>query len=368
MLKEKQKQKRSDEALKSLVMRHIETGEPVSSSDIAEDKNIELSAATIRATMAQLDRAGFTRQPHSSAGRAPTGRGYRRYVGMLHERDFSQKDWSRKLGEYMEQSGRSEADTGSVLQRAASFVAETSDGVGVVVAPQFANDFIRSVRLIMVEPHRMLAVIVSEIGLIRSQTMAVDQKLSYFNLRRIEDYINARLGGKENLAQFGEGYFDDEELKIGEGFFQEIFLKYMIDSPSVGSGELFVEGFSNLLRQPDFKRREDGYQAIRFFEDKRRLLEIFRDDFTEEDLKILIGEEIDDGEETAGLAIVMAPYRMNSINIGVVGTVGPMRYRYHEVIPMVKQVGQWMSETFSSIYSKPRLGYDNDIPYKVIIG
>ena len=277
MLKERQIQKRAEQVLMALVIKYIETGEPVSSGDIAQDKNIDLSAATIRMTMAQLDRAGLTLQPHSSAGRIPTGSGYRNYLESLKERDFSQKDYSRKLGRFIDLP--EDTGMGSLLQRTASFVADAADGVGVVVAPRFGNDFIRNIKLLMVEPHRMLAVIVSELGLIRSQTMAVDRKLSYFNLRRIEEYINARLGGKENLGQFGQDYFNEEEMRIGEGFSQEIFLKYMIDSPSVGSGELFVEGFSNLLRQPDFKRREDAYRAIRFFEDKKRLLNIFRADF-----------------------------------------------------------------------------------------
>ena len=131
----------------------------------------------------------------------------------------------------------------------------------------------------------------------------------------VGDNINARLGGKENLAQFGNDYFDQDEQRIGEQLFQEIFLRYMIERPSVGGGELLVEGFSNLLSKPEFSMREDAYRVIRFFENKCRLLSVFDTDTTDSTC-VKLGNELGD-DTTQELAAIMAPYRMNSIAIGV---------------------------------------------------
>jgi heat-inducible transcriptional repressor len=367
MLKEKQRQKRLDQVLKSLVTIYIDTGEPVSSGDVAHETNIGLSSATIRTAMATLDEKRLTSQPHSSAGRIPTDRGVRRYIDLMRETDFSQKNFKSKLDKTVTSLGNSELDIGAVLQQAASFIAETAHGVGVVVSPRFGHDFIRKVQLIMIDPQRMLAVIVSEIGLIKSQIMSVDRKLSYFNLRRIEEYINARLGGKENLARFGPDYFTEDEKQIAEKSSQEIFLKYIVDSPAHG-GELFIEGFSNLLNCPEFSHQKDAYSAIRFFEEKEELLKIFSHDQLDSHTKTLIGREISENSGACGLSIMLAPYKLNSINIGVIGAVTPMRTLYSEIIPLIEQAGGWLTEVFSNKYNKPKIGYDKDLPFKVIVG
>jgi len=367
MLNQKKIQHRLDQVLKSLVAKHIETGEPVSSGDIAEAGSISLSSATIRSAMARLDEEGLTTQPHPSSGRVPTERGYRRYLSLMRERDFSQKDFRRKLDKAVSGITDTDPDIGALLQQTASFIAATAGCVSVVVSPRFGHDFIRKVQLIMIDPQRLLAVIVSEIGLIKSQTMTVDRKLSYFNLRRIEEYINARLGGKENLERFGPGYFTGDEERIAEKFSQEIFLKYIVDAPSQGS-ELFVEGFSNLLSCPEFAQQEDAYNAIRFFEDKQGLLKILSSDITGDGAETLIGSEIADTEAASRLTIVLAPYRMNSVNIGVIGLVSSMRASYSELIPLIEQAAEWLTDVFSSKYSKPKIGYDKDIPFKIIVG
>ena len=356
-----------DQVLKSLVNIYIDTGEPVSSGDMAQETNIGLSSATIRAAMAMLDEIHLISQPHSSAGRIPTDLGIRRYVDLMRETDFSQKNFKSKLDKTVIGLANADLDIGAVLQQAASFIAETAGGVGVVVSPRFGHDFIRKVQLIMIDPQRMLAVIVSEIGLIKSQIMAVDRKLSYFNLRRIEEYINARLGGKESLDRFGPDYFTEDEKQIAEKSSQEIFLKYLVDAPAHG-GELFIEGFSNLLNCPEFSHQKDAYSAIRFFEEKQSLLEIFSPDQLDDRTKTIIGREIAENSGASGLSIVLAPYKMNSINIGVIGAVTSIRTHYSEIIPLIDQAGQWLTEVFSNKYNKPKIGYDKDLPFKVIVG
>ena len=353
----------------ALVRAYISTGSPVSSRAIVEEIGADVSSATVRNVLLDLDRLGLTEQPHSSSGRVPTTEAYRLHAReVLGRRGPLKRLTNRLAGEF---SGLAPVpgDVGPVLQRAAGVLAHESGCAAMVLSPRFENDFIREIKLVGIDPTRMLVVLVSDYGLIRSETVRTESKPSYFTLRRLEEVLNAKLRGQHEMTAAYENGFGDDERRLGDELYRDIVLRYFINFAPGRASELFIEGFASLFEHEQLQSPRSVSEAIRLFEQRDRFLRLLREAQGHEGAFVLFDREIGGTLDVdLPLAMVAAPYRVNALSLGALAVVGPTRLPYERAVQVVRAMAGLLEGWLSEAWSRPRLGFDRDVPFKVTVG
>ena len=352
----------------AVVRSYIATGTPVSSRAIVEQMETEVSAATVRNVLLELDRLGLTAQPHSSAGRIPTTRAYRLFAAEVLGRRSPVQRIGKRLAREFADLAPVPGDVGTLLQRAAGVLARESECAAMVLSPRFENDFIREIKLVGIDPTRMLVVLVSDYGLIRSETVRTETRSSYFTLKRLEEYLNAKLRGQDDVSAAYENGFTSEERRLGDELYRDIVLRFFINFAPGRATELFVEGFASLFEHPQLQSPRAVSEAIRLFEDRDRFRRLLREAQGHEDAFALFDREIGATEASLPLAMVVAPYRINSLSLGAVAIVGPKRMPYERAVQLVRAMVELLERWLSETWARPRLGFDRDVPFKVTLG
>ena len=368
VLSEQQAEKRRHEVLMALVRSYIATGTPVSSSAIVAGMETELSAATVRNVLLDLDRLGLTEQPHSSAGRIPTTLAYRLFAADVLGRRMPLTRLSNRLARDFDDLAPVPGDVGTLLQRAAGVLARESGCAAMVLSPRFENDFIREIRLVRIDPTRMLVVLVSDYGLIRAETVRTETRSSYFTLKRLEEYLNAKLRGQDEVSASYENGFSGEERRLGDELYRDIVLRFFINFAPGRATELFVEGFASLFEHRELQSPRAVAEAIRLFEDRDRLKGLLREAQRRNDAFALFDREIGAAEASLPLAMVAAPYRINSLSLGAVAILAPTRMPYERAVQLVRAMSGLLERWLSEAWARPRLGFDRDVPFKVMLG
>jgi len=352
-------ERRRMKILNALVSTYISTGSPVPSSRVLAKSRLDLSPATVRSVMAALDELGLTVQPHASAGRIPTHRGFRAFVESLVFDDSAARAFWADTESNDEVFTDRDVSIGGLLERCCSLLSEASEEAGVVLSPGFVNDTVREIKLVEVDAGRVLAVVISDLGIVTSSTLQIGQKLSYFNLRRIEQYLNARLRGPDFGDIFTEGYLNAIEKEAADRLYSEVVLKYLISGASGGRRQLFLEGVSRVFEKKEMHSPDAACWAVRFFEDKARLTRLMASCQRKEGVTVLIADDIQPGSGAGvELALAAAPYKVNSIPAGALGVIGSMRMRYSRIVPLVEQGVSLVSRKLSEICGRAKIDFD----------
>jgi len=342
----------------ALVRACIGTGQPVSSSAIVEEMSTGLSSATVRNVLLELDRLGLTVQPHSSSGRVPTTEAYRLYAHDVLKRRPATQRLGKRLAREFSDLPPAPGEAATFLQRAAGVLARESGCAALVLSPRFENDFIREIKLVGIEPTRMVVVLVSDFGLIRAETVRTENRPSYFTLRKLEEYLNAKLRGQDEVT-----------VAYEHGFTDDIVLRYFINFAPGRATELFLEGFANLFGHPQLQSPRSVSAAIRLFEDRDRFRRVLREAQRGDKVSVLFDREIAGAvDPDLPLAIVVGPYRVNALSLGAIAIVGPTRIPYERAVQLVRAMGGVLEAWLSETWSRPRLGFDRDVPFKLTLG
>ena len=354
--------------LNALVKTYIATGSPVPSARVLTRSRLDLSPATVRSVMAQLDKLGFTVQPHTSAGRIPTQKGFKAFVESLAFDDAPAREFWSEVEKTHQLSTHPEASIGGLLETCSALLSQASGEAGIVLSPAFVNDMIREIKLVEVDPGRILAVVISDLGIVSSSTIHTGHKLSYFNLKRVEQYLNAKLRGPDFSGLFSQDYLDDIERRTGDRLYNEVVLKYLISEGGSGKRHLYLEGFSRIFEKKEMHTPEAACSAVRFFEDRSSLIELLASCQRKDDVTVLVGDEI---QPPMGLGVqlglVAAPYKVNAIAAGALSVIGSMRMRYSRIIPLVEHAAFFVSRKLSEMCGRGRIPFEPARPYKMAL-
>ena len=341
---------RSREVFRRIVDAYVQTGEPVGSRTIARRLDEQLSPATIRNVMADLEEAGLLSAPHTSAGRMPTDAGLRLYVDGLLEVGTLADDDRRRIEAQCAGAGRSME---SVLSDASQSLSGLSRYAGLVVAPTVERPF-RHVEFVPLSPGRVLVVVVTDNGLVENRVIEVPIGMSASTLVEAGNYLTARLAGRG----FGEARTQiEKEIEEQRVQLDELTKKVVAaglatwtgGSQSRDGGFLIVRGHSKLLDDisslVDLERIRTLFETL---ETKSSLLRLI--DLAEKGrgVQIFIGAE-NELFGLSGCSMVVAPYRADGGDgrapkvVGAVGVVGPTRMNYARIIPMVDYTARVVS-------------------------
>ncbi|MEW6286779.1 MAG: heat-inducible transcriptional repressor HrcA [Chloroflexota bacterium] len=325
-----------------IVRDHIESAQPVGSKRLVEHYHLKLSPATIRNEMAALTEMGYLRQPHTSAGRVPTEAGYRYFVSQMMDQAVLPETVQRTISHQFHQSG---ADMSQWMTLAASILAHQSQGVSVVTAPHIEQVKFKHVELISTQGRQVLMVLVLAGGEVSQQILTLTEPVSQERLSQTAARLNTLLAGLTPDAMTAlparSDALDQDILTL--------IVQDMRRSAERVSGEIYTDGLSNVLTEPEFIEKEEARRALKLFGEPATLKELLDRTIAGGNvggLQVLIGGE-GVWEELRQCSMVVARYGVPGLATGALGVLGPMRMSYARTIPTVRFVAGLLSDLVS---------------------
>ncbi len=344
---------RAEAVLSAIIKEHLVTGEPVGSRTLSERcAGVSgWSPATIRNVMAELEEAGLVEQPHTSAGRVPTDKGYRFYVDhmvcgpRLSKADVAVID--RLLGQ-PRGGGDGGAGTtpGRLMGRVSQMLSQLSGNVGIVISPALAENRLQHIEFVSLTDDRVLVVLVFAHHVIQNKIIRLPEPFDHGELESAARYLNAEFAGKslhairaEILRLMGEERALYDRLQRNA----IVLCGRSLDAEEdAATGDVYVDGASNILVKSEFADVGRTRELFRTLEEKSRLINILNECLARDsifgDVRVVIGRELT-APSMQACALISAPYRVGSGDLGgTLGVVGPMRIEYARMVAVVNYV------------------------------
>ena len=325
---------RAQHLLRVLIQRYIREGEPIGSRTLARDAAMDLSPATIRNVMADLEDLGFVRAPHTSAGRMPTVQGYRFFVdSLLTVQPLDGRDVQRLRKEL-----NLDLERKDLVDRASNLLSGITRMAGVVMLPKRKQAALRRIDFLPLSDNRVLVILVINERDVQNRIIHVDRSYSPSELETAANYLNAQFAGKDIEAVRAQIIADmqqtradmDRLMKTAIDMAQQVFT-----DDGLGKDEdVVVAGQTNLLEFRELCEVDKLRHLFEAFNQKREILHLLDQCVNAEGVQIFIGEE---SGYTAldECSVVTAPYTVDGRVVGVLGVIGPTRMAYDRVIPIV---------------------------------
>ncbi len=323
-----------------LIRDYIETAQPVGSKRLVERFHLDLSPATVRNEMSALTEMGYLRQPHTSAGRVPAEEGYRVFVGQMIQKAELPASVQNTISHQFFQA---RPDVEQWMTLAASVLAHQSQGVSLVTAPHAETIRFKHIELISTQGRQVLMVIVMDGGEVNQQVLTLAEPVPQARLSQAAAHLNSLLAGlsiEAISALSTSSRADALEQDIITLLVQD--LKRTSES---ASGEIYTDGLTNVLGEPEFAESDDARWAMRLFEERSTLHDLIARASTNSSvggLQVLIGG-VGGWEELRQCSMVIARYGAPGLATGTLGVLGPMRMSYARTIPTVRYVAGLLS-------------------------
>jgi len=328
----------------SLTVEHyLHLGTPISSGYIAGILDISVSPATIRNIMASLGTKGYLFQPHTSAGRIPSDKGLRFYVNDLFEAALHT---TKNIKLSLDDLSSDQRDLDSYLLHVSTVLSEQSNNLGFVLSPRISRMKFKHLRFIKISEEKVMIILITVSDLVLTE---IASSKSYFTQRELDNasqYLNENFSGKnlltvreflrKELPKYRVQYEDSIQKLIS-------LLKSYIFEEEVKS-QIFLQGTSKLLEKPELFQMERLQSLFQNFEQRAKLAKLLSDFISLDDVKVLIGTELN-LPDISDCALVLSHYGSNNEILGSLGIIGPKRISYKHIIPLVNSVAKKLSAT-----------------------
>ena len=319
--------------LQTIIKTYLETGEPVGSRTISKYTDLNLSSATIRNEMADLEDLGYIIQPHTSAGRIPSDKGYRLYVDMLME------DKEHEITEMQEKMLQKADKMEQLLQQAARVLANSTNYATMVSAPTYNRNKLKIIQLSQVDANQIIAVIVMEGNIIKNKIVAVAEPLDNETMLKLNMLLNTNLNGIAvediNLGMIARL---KEQAGIHSGVISDVLDAVANTIQLDNDLEIYTSGATNIFKYPELSDKQSAQEIISAFEEKQQLAELVTQTLASDENK---GIQVYIGSETPvqtmkDCSVVTATYELGQGMQGTVGIIGPKRMDYENVMKTLK--------------------------------
>lgn len=336
---------RAQYLLKALTERYIREGQPVGSRTLARDAGMQLSPATIRNVIADLEDLGLVRSPHTSAGRVPTVQGYRVFVDTL----LSVKPLEESALEALELNLRPDLEPMGLLENASSLLSDVTQLAGVVTLPRREHASLQRVEFLPLSDKRVLAVLVISDKEVQNSILHTERNYSAAELQQFSNFLNAQFGGKElqsvraklitELRETRESL--DRMMATALNMADQVLGKAEQGSDYVLSGQTKLMDFDELCNVSTLRHLFEA------FNEKRQILGLLDQCVANQGVQIFIGEE--SGYQLLDeCSLVTAPYSVEGQVVGVLGVIGPTRMAYERIIPIVDATARILGAALNS--------------------
>lgn len=333
--------------LQAVIKNYLETGEPVGSRTISKYTDLNLSSATIRNEMADLEELGYILQPHTSAGRIPSDKGYRFYVDMLMEE--KEQEITEIRDTMLEKADKMD----KMLKQAAKLLATNTNYATMVSAPMNQNNTLKFIQLSAVNEEQIVAVIVLGGNIIKNKMIDVVEKLSNETLLKLNLLLNSTLNGM-SIESINLGLI--ASLKEQAGIHSQVIgdvLDAVADAIHVDEDmEIYTSGATNIFKYPELRDNQSAEEIINAFEEKQQLAELVTQTLSSEEhngIQVYIGEETP-VQTMKDCSVVTATYDLGEGMKGTIGIIGPKRMDYENVMKSLKT----MQNELDTIFDKDK--------------
>ena len=336
--------------LQAIIQNYLETGEPVGSRTISKDPELNLSSATIRNEMADLEEMGLILQPHTSAGRIPSDKGYRLYVdNMIAEKEKDLAEREREVEDMKDFLNKKVDKVEEILQGMAKMLAVNTNYATMISAPPAKLNRLKFIQLSQVEEGKILCVIVMEGNIIKNKIINVDAELDSETILKLNILCNTSLNGltaqEINLAIISK--------MTGQAGEQVEVVKSIIEAIAETIGdeeayEVYTGGTTNIFKYPELSGSEKASELISTFEEKQLLATLADENENNNPstgIQIYIGEENHE-QRLKDCSVVTAKYEIEEGVQGTIGIIGPKRMDYEKVVEALKSVQTQLDSVF----------------------
>ena len=331
---------RARDVLREIIMQHVATGEAISSRSLAKSGRFRLSPASLRNVMADLEDLGYLQQPHTSAGRIPTDRGYRFFIDHI----MRSRSLTLHEREVIDDGVGHANEIDEVLQQTSRLLSKMSDQVGVVFMPTLLQFTVRSMDFVSVAENKIMCILVGTNGVVVNKVIESRDSFSREELEKISRYITSEFSGmtldaiRRRLVRLTE-----EERAQNDQMLQKTIslgIEAVNDVAPV-EHELYVEGTTSMLMKPDYVDAASLRKTMLALQERQKLIELLNSCLTEDGLQILIGSETD-FTQVHNFSLVARRYGSHA-PLGMVGIIGPMRMEYARMAPLVDYLSRALS-------------------------
>jgi heat-inducible transcriptional repressor len=331
-----------------VVREHVDSTQPVGSKRLVDAYNLDFSSATIRNEMAALTDAGYLQQPHTSAGRIPTEEGYRFFVSQLMGHTILPEQTQRTIQHQFYQARH---DFDQWMRLAASILARQSQAASLVTSLHPEHARLKHLELIATRGRQVLMVLVFEGGEVRQQMLALAEPVSQERLSQVAGWLNQIAQGKDSdyisaLISQQEDSLEQDILRLTTAEMQQ--------SDNLLAGEIYRDGISNVLAEPEFAEPGVAHRALRFWEQRGHLEDLLLQTVLAPsggDIHVLIGGE-GTWEDLSECSVVLSRYGVPGVATGALGVLGPTRMPYAHTISTVRFVAGLLSDLVGETLSE----------------
>lgn len=340
-----QMDERKTKILQVIIRNYLETGEPVGSRTISKYTDLNLSSATIRNEMADLEEMGYILQPHTSAGRIPSDKGYRFYVDTLME--AKEREMVEMKDMLLERQDKLEM----LLKQVAKVLAQNTQYAAMISAPRTHRNKLKFIQLSRVDAEQILAVIVVEGNVVKNKILSVTEELPDETLLKLNLLLNTHLNGL-SIEEINLGMID--AMKQQAGIHGDI-VSGVIDAVAEAIRadedlEIYTSGANNIFRYPELADQERASELINTFEEKQLLSGLLQDNSSGQEntgIQVYIGDETP-VQSMKDCSVVTATYELGGGMKGTIGIIGPKRMDYDKVVGTLKTLQNQLDEIYKA--------------------
>ncbi len=328
--------------LHAIIQTYLETGEPVGSRTISKYSDLKLSSATIRNEMSDLEEMGYIIQPHTSAGRIPSDKGYRLYVDHLME------EKEREVTELKELMIRRTDKLEQVLKNVVKVLANNTNYATMISAPQYHQNKLKFIQLSRVDENQILAVIVAEGNVIRNKLIPICEELDDEAILKLNILLNTMLNGK-TIAEINLQMISSmkEQAGIHSNIISDVVDAVAEAIHSDEGMEIYTGGATNIFRYPELSDNGKASELIQTLEEKQMLAELVTETLNKDnkEIQVYIGNE-SPIQSMKDCSIVTATYELGQGLQGTIGIIGPKRMDYENVMSTLKTLMEQLDDVF----------------------
>lgn len=343
------KQEKEKSILLGLVNLFLQYGKPIGSNTLNENGFENISPATIRHYFIHLENQGYLHQQHASGGRVPTDLAYKFYAHTYSNEKKPPRDQEISLQQDLSEETK---EIGRYLQNAAESLAKATNCAVVLTSPRFDQDFIVSTKLISIDFHRCLCVIVTNFGFVHTELLHSPIAINNFPLEKIEQYFQHRTIGADKPL------LSEEEETIALQFYNEVFLRRAASYTHFTTEDMYKTGFAKLLDYPEFHETDALASSLALFENDSNLRMLLHNCLESGALRFWIGEDLLPYIPAPIVSSFIAiPYTIHDKVVGTIGILGPVRLPYRKIFGLLRTFSRHLSDGLTKSLFKFTISY-----------
>jgi heat-inducible transcriptional repressor len=341
---------REQAVLLGFIELYLKTGRAIGSHTLQENGFDSLSSATIRNYFSKMEKAGYLKQQHTSGGRIPTEKAFRFYADTHQNNAVIERD-QEELFEGVFKTETKEVAT--LLHRSSDLLSELTKCAVFVSAPRFDQDFIQDVKLIQLDASKLLSVLITDFGLIRTETVYLENEVDIPFLRSAEEYFLWRMNKGEKPL-----FKKESEAKMAQRIYNEIMVRHVVGYANFLEEDILRTGLSKLLAYPEFNDAAALANSLSLLEDQVQMRALLKQCAKENQLMCWIGDELCPYvPESSECTVIAIPYRINQSIAGSIALLGPLRLPYRNLFGLLQLFSEHLGNALTNSVYKYKITF-----------